>query len=86
VVGVGEAEGYGSEDEEVEGGGGVRLQRGEGGAARDQGQDTGGEWRRISPLLSPYLLLDGKSSDTFYISLDGNNSVTFYVVFIPCKP
>ena len=41
VVGVGKAEGYGSEDEKVEGGGGVRLQRGEGGARVTRGRTRG---------------------------------------------
>jgi hypothetical protein len=41
VVGVGEPEGYGSEDEKVEGGGGVRLQRGEGGRHVTRGRTRG---------------------------------------------
>jgi hypothetical protein len=36
----------------------------------------------ISPLLSPDLLLDGKSSGTFSISLDGNDSVTLHDINI----
>jgi hypothetical protein len=37
----------------------------------------------ISPLLSPYVLLDGKSSGTSSILLDGNKCVTIRVLSTP---